>query len=117
LKIKDGWWKKASFFASVWQNQDDCADKRRRTGKIVRRFADLQFRRLDSLVARRTFYQLPRLGKRRLVAPPVDGGATKLLEGLPPEKLYQFDWSPDGKQFAFTRGREVREVVLIENFK
>lgn len=47
----------------------------------------------------------------------IDGGAPKLLEGLPEEKLYQYDWSPDGKQFAFTRGREVRDVVLISDFR
>ncbi|MGI8639172.1 MAG: hypothetical protein ACR2MG_04390 [Pyrinomonadaceae bacterium] len=41
----------------------------------------------------------------------------KLLEGLPAEKLYQYEWSPDGKQFAFTRGREVRDVVLISDFR
>ncbi len=46
----------------------------------------------------------------------VDGGEPVRLEGLPTEKLYQFDWSPDSKQFAFTRGREVRDVVLISDF-
>ena len=47
----------------------------------------------------------------------IDGGAPKLLEGLPAEKLYTFEWSPDGKHFAFTRGREVRDVVLITDFR
>ncbi|MGB7069640.1 MAG: winged helix-turn-helix domain-containing protein [Pyrinomonadaceae bacterium] len=47
----------------------------------------------------------------------VDGGEPKRLEGLPAEKLYAFEWSPDGKQFAFTRGREVRDVVLITNVR
>lgn len=48
---------------------------------------------------------------------PVDGGAPERLEGLPAEKLYNYEWSPDGKQLAFTRGREVRDVVLISDFK
>ena len=47
----------------------------------------------------------------------VDGGEPKRLEGLPAEKLYQFEWSPNGKQFAFTRGREVRDAVLITDFR
>ncbi len=47
----------------------------------------------------------------------IDGGAPNRLEGLPAEKLYQFDWSPDGKQFIFTRGREIRDVVLISDFR
>ncbi|MBC7898879.1 MAG: PD40 domain-containing protein, partial [Saprospiraceae bacterium] len=41
----------------------------------------------------------------------------KRIEGLPEEKLYHYDWSPDGKQFAFTRGREVRDAVLITDFR
>lgn len=47
----------------------------------------------------------------------VDGGEPKRLEGLPAEKLYHYEWSPDGKQFAFTRGREVRDVVLLTDFR
>lgn len=47
----------------------------------------------------------------------VAGGEPKLLEGLPEEKLYHYRWSPDGKQLAFTRGREVRDVVLMSDFR
>ncbi len=47
----------------------------------------------------------------------INGGELKRLTGLPAEKLYQYDWSPDGKQFAFTRGREVRDAVLITDFR
>jgi Tol biopolymer transport system component/DNA-binding winged helix-turn-helix (wHTH) protein len=47
----------------------------------------------------------------------VTGGEAKRLEGLPAEKLMHFDWSPDGKQLAFTRGREVRDAVLITDFR
>lgn len=41
------------------------------------------------------------------------GGEPKHLEGLPHEKLYNFAYSKDGKQFAFVRGQEIRDVVLI----
>jgi len=47
----------------------------------------------------------------------IDGGNPQRISGLPEEKLYQFDWSYDGKQAAFTRGREVRDVVLISDFR
>jgi Tol biopolymer transport system component len=47
----------------------------------------------------------------------LEGGEPKLLEGLPKEKFYPFSWSPDGKQFAFVRGREVRDAVLITDFR
>jgi Tol biopolymer transport system component/DNA-binding winged helix-turn-helix (wHTH) protein len=43
----------------------------------------------------------------------LEGGEPKRLAGLPEEKLYAYGWSPDGKQFAFTRGTEIRDVVLI----
>ncbi len=47
----------------------------------------------------------------------MSGGGPKRLKGLPSEKLYSFQWSPDGKQFAFTRGRSLRDFVLISDFK
>jgi Tol biopolymer transport system component len=48
---------------------------------------------------------------------PVDGGAPQRLSGLPEEKLFAYGWSPDGKQFAFTRGAETRDVVLMRNLR
>ncbi|MGQ0542786.1 MAG: hypothetical protein ACT4O9_13175 [Blastocatellia bacterium] len=41
----------------------------------------------------------------------------ELLEGLPAEIFYTNGWSADGKQFAITRGREVRDAVLISYFR
>lgn len=46
---------------------------------------------------------------------PVEGGAPQRLPGLPVEKIYSYGWSRDGKMFAFTRGNEIRDVVLISN--
>ena len=43
----------------------------------------------------------------------VDGGEPRRLEGLPKEKFYNFSWSRDGKWFAFVRGQEIRDVVLL----
>lgn len=47
----------------------------------------------------------------------IAGGEPKHLEGLPHEKLYNFAYSKDGKQFAFVRGQEIRDVVLIPTIR
>jgi hypothetical protein len=47
------------------------------------------------------------------------------LDGTPPQRLTNFTshllgdftLSPDGERFAFTRGTESRDVVLLNNFK
>lgn len=44
---------------------------------------------------------------------PTGGGQAQRLEGLPQEKYYNFAFSKDGKQFAFVRGQEIRDVVII----
>jgi Tol biopolymer transport system component/DNA-binding winged helix-turn-helix (wHTH) protein len=45
------------------------------------------------------------------------GDEPKRLADLPEEKLYAYGWSPDGKQFAFTRGMEIRDAVLISRIR
>ncbi|HMU32928.1 MAG TPA: winged helix-turn-helix domain-containing protein [Pyrinomonadaceae bacterium] len=44
---------------------------------------------------------------------PVDGGQPQRIENLPEEKIYQYVWSRDGKRLVLTRGREMRDVVLL----
>lgn len=46
---------------------------------------------------------------------PLDGGAPERLRGLPPEKLYGYGFSPDGQFFAYARGAEINDVVLISD--
>jgi Tol biopolymer transport system component/DNA-binding winged helix-turn-helix (wHTH) protein len=41
------------------------------------------------------------------------GGEPVRLEGLPDEKLFAYGWSLDGKQFAFSRGKAIQDLVLI----
>jgi len=48
---------------------------------------------------------------------PLDGSKPQRIENLPNEKLYSYDWSRDGKFFAFTRGRELRDLVLIRDLR
>jgi Tol biopolymer transport system component/DNA-binding winged helix-turn-helix (wHTH) protein len=47
----------------------------------------------------------------------IAGGEPIRLKGLPEEKLLIYNWSKDGKQFAFTRQKEPLDVVLISDFK
>ena len=47
----------------------------------------------------------------------LNGGPPQRLKGLPEEKIYTYGWSRDGKLFAFTRGREISDVMLIKDFK
>lgn len=46
---------------------------------------------------------------------PLTGGPPTRIEDLPEEKLFSGDWSPDGKQLAFTRGQELRDVVIFQS--
>lgn len=47
----------------------------------------------------------------------IKDGSAERLTGLPNEKIFAFGWSRDGKQFAFTRGTELRDLVLFGNFR
>ncbi len=47
----------------------------------------------------------------------MEGGEAVRMENLPKEKLYNFAWSKDGKQFAFVRGQEISDVVLFRDLK
>jgi hypothetical protein len=46
---------------------------------------------------------------------PIAGGRPERLPGLPEEKLFAYAWSRDGKQLAFVRGAEIRDVILLRN--
>jgi Tol biopolymer transport system component len=48
-------------------------------------------------------------------AQPVAGGPPRQLTHVPDE-IIAYDWSPDGKQLAYTRSAATRDVVLISNF-
>lgn len=47
----------------------------------------------------------------------IEGGEPQRIENLPKERLYNFAWSNDGKQFAFVRGQEIGDVILITETK
>ncbi|MDQ3754584.1 MAG: protein kinase [Acidobacteriota bacterium] len=48
---------------------------------------------------------------------PVDGGKPMQLTNFQGDQIFDFDYSPDGKQLALARGRVTDDVVLIEDAK
>jgi eukaryotic-like serine/threonine-protein kinase len=56
-------------------------------------------------------------GRTDIWAQPLTGGAPKKLTDFKAERIFSFDWSPDGKQLICTRGRASSDLVLISNFK
>ena len=48
---------------------------------------------------------------------PLDGSSPKQLTDYKTDRIYRFDLSRDGKDFALARGNESSDVVLISNFR
>jgi Tol biopolymer transport system component len=46
---------------------------------------------------------------------PVDGTAPRQVTQFNGIRLFSFDWSADGKELAFSRGIEAKDVVLVED--
>ncbi len=47
----------------------------------------------------------------------VDGGTPKQITDFKQGRIFSFDYSPDGKQIALSRGTINNDVVMISNFK
>jgi len=47
----------------------------------------------------------------------IDGGSAQRLAGLPEDTILYYGWSRDGKQFAFARGSERRDVLLLRDHR
>jgi Tol biopolymer transport system component len=45
----------------------------------------------------------------------IAGGEPRKLDDMPEEKLFASSWSKDGKLFAFSRGQEIRDVILLQD--
>lgn len=57
------------------------------------------------------------IGTSSVWVQPLDGGPSKKLVELGNDRVFAFDWSPDGKRLACVRGRWAANVVLIRGFK
>ena len=60
-----------------------------------------------------TFLVRGRNGPGNIWAQPIAGGPPQQLTNLTTDRLINDTWSRDGKQLAFVRATEVRDVVLI----
>ncbi len=47
----------------------------------------------------------------------IDGGTPKQLTDFKQGRIFSFDYSPDGKRIALSRGTINNDVVMISNFK
>jgi Tol biopolymer transport system component len=56
-------------------------------------------------------------GNYNLWSQSVDGGTPKQLTNFAADRIFAYDWSPDGKQLAVERGVWLNDVVQITNFK
>jgi hypothetical protein len=48
---------------------------------------------------------------------PLDGTAAKPVTDFKDDEIFWFDWSPDGKQLACSRGVVSSDVVLVTDFR
>ena len=60
-------------------------------------------------------YVVTKKGIGNLWAQPVDGGEPKQMTNFTSERIYSFDFSPDGKQIICARGELSGHVVLLKN--
>lgn len=56
------------------------------------------------------------IGPAQLWEQPLAGGAPQLLAEFASDRLFGFDWSPDGKQLACVRGLWTMNVVMLKDF-
>ena len=45
------------------------------------------------------------------------GGEPKIFAELKGDNFFDFDWSPNGKNFAFTRGAWKHDISLVKDFR
>ena len=62
-------------------------------------------------------YGVTQSGVTNLWAQPIDGSPPKQLTNFASERIFNFNFSRDGKQVALARGTQTSDVVLISNFK
>jgi serine/threonine protein kinase/Tol biopolymer transport system component len=56
-------------------------------------------------------------GVSNIWSAPLDGTAPKQLTDFKTDQIFSFDWSPDGKQLACSRGVESTDVILLRDLK
>ena len=83
------------------------------------RVIDFEHQRFGSLHISRdgkaAVYPVRENGVDNLWEQPLDGSKGKAITNFKTERIYDFHWSPDGKQVALVRGHTDSDVVLIKD--
>ncbi len=61
-------------------------------------------------------YLVTQRGVTNVWQQPLDGSAPSALTSFTKQRLYNFAWSPDGKQLAVARGRSISDAVTISGW-
>ncbi len=92
-------------------------------GKIVRQFSlpDGEFVATGKILwtkdSKTLIYAKERIDRiPNLWTQPLDGSPPKQITNYVSERIFDFDWSPDGRQLAMIRGNWKNETVLISGF-
>ena len=48
---------------------------------------------------------------------PLENGAATQITSFDSERIFGYAWSPDGKQFAVTRGTRTADIILMKDFR
>lgn len=56
------------------------------------------------------------VGVSNLLAQPLNGGEPQKLTDFSADRIFNFDWSKDGKQIVYSRGTIRHDIVLFDNF-
>jgi Tol biopolymer transport system component len=62
-------------------------------------------------------YVLTRDGVANIWAQPIHGGPAKQITRFDSRLIFSFDWSPDKKQLAVSRGEVLGDVVMLSDFR
>lgn len=62
-------------------------------------------------------YVNTRVGVSNVWALPTNGGAPRRLTNFQSELIFDFDWSPDGRSLALSRGHFTRELIIINDLR
>jgi Tol biopolymer transport system component len=61
-------------------------------------------------------YLLTRNGATNIWEQPLSGGDPRQVTNFPSGRIFDFAWSPEGRQLLLTKGNQSSDVILIRNF-
>jgi Tol biopolymer transport system component len=62
-------------------------------------------------------YIATRDGVSNIWRQPLGNEPPKQITRFESGRIFSFDWSPDGKQIAFSRGEEISDAVLLSDLR